>query len=149
MPIFVFSKFDAVAKQSRTLYGTHGVMSDLAISKVLAPTARIIALPLSTGRCSHRAAVLQVHDAVPYIQAYSKMLGNEIKDGDQVVFVSRRPNKTADGGDGQRLMFRTAVVGDPLGTVELPQTMYPGQRTIFYRSTKVSNRGEWVRFVPA
>ena len=78
---------------------------------------------------------LQVQNAVPQVQAYSQMLGNEIKNGDQVVFVSRRPQTTKE--DAQRLVFRTAVVGDPLATVELAESKYQGDRTIFYRSTKV------------
>eukprot|EP00951_Prasinocladus_malaysianus_P002765 scaffold19598_cov37-Prasinocladus_malaysianus.AAC.2 len=34
MPVFVVSKFEAVARQSRTLYGTHGVLATEEITKV-------------------------------------------------------------------------------------------------------------------
>ena len=74
-------------------------------------------------------------ESISSVQAYSKMLGNEIKDGDQIVFITRRPQNNPN--DKQRLLFRTAIVGDPTGAVVLPESKYPGDRTIFYRSTKV------------
>jgi hypothetical protein len=64
------------------------------------------------------------------------MLGIEMAEGDQVVFVYRR-QQSATMVDSQRLMFRTAVVGDPDGIVDVPEGSYQGDRTIFYRSTKV------------
>jgi hypothetical protein len=76
-----------------------------------------------------------VRESISSVQAYSKMLGNEIKSGDKVVFVTRRSQNNPN--DKQRLIFRTAVVGDETGAADIPEAKYPGARTIFYRSTKV------------
>lgn len=79
----------------------------------------------------------QVHSAIPPVQAYAKMLGIEIREGDQVVFLYRREQRSSTS-DSQRLQFRTAVVGNLAGLVEVKDGAYQGDRTIFYRSTKAS-----------
>lgn len=82
-------------------------------------------------------ALAQVHDAIPYVRAYATMKGYTISDGDTVVFLTRRVQRTPQA-DPQRLVFRTAVVGRPESDdVHVAPSKYQGSQTIFWRSTKV------------
>jgi len=80
----------------------------------------------------------RINDAIPLLVQYANnaKMGMELTAGDQIVVVHRRPGQQRV--EDQRLTMRVVVIGKPGGVIDkVTASAYPGNRTAFYRSTKI------------